>query len=104
MLAATSPLGLLPAAVSLLVWTLLSLYNLFPKYILSNIRYFIPDRLDRHRVQSQTPLPSNIHYASPVMKQCAFLSGLIGDFSTAILLDTGCTQHMFRDKSVGITR
>jgi hypothetical protein len=94
------PLGLLPAAVLLLVWTLLSLYNLLATYILSNIHYFIPDRVDRHYVHSQVPLPSHIHYASPVMKQCAFLGGLTGDLSTAILLDTGCTQHMFRDKSL----
>jgi hypothetical protein len=100
MLTTMCPLGLLPAAVSLLVWTALSLCNLLTTFILSNTRYFVPSHHGRYRVHSQELLPSHIHYASSVMKQCAFLGGLPGDFSTAILLDTGCTQHIFRDKSL----
>lgn len=41
-----------------------------------------------------------IHHASPTMVKVAFLGGLPIELSSTILLDTGCTQHMFNKASL----
>ena len=55
-----------------------------------------------HRLPYIIRIPANI-YASRTIVAICFMTNLGLDLSSAILIDTGCSQHMFRSKEMFIS-
>ena len=95
------PFSTLSTFIVALFWTILSLLKLFRPSTLAGSHYYLAVRSQIGlRCRFLRNLAGKEYCAPPASKQVAYPAGLPIDIHLAIILDTGCSQHIFRDKKM----